>query len=272
MTVLKARIGGQWVPIGGASDYARWNSAWGLLAVGSMVANVNAPLGGSVTKLTSAAVPVTLLTGRRYKVTAVLRAIGPMATGNLATSVNVKILDNGSATTWADHWYNQSAEYGSMNLCVFRDGDGLSHSLELAVVNTQVNAATLYGGNGCGFFVEDVGPVSGAVPVPNPTPAWIPMTALQNGFVNLGAPRPVPRYRKVGDIVEIQVAVKSGTANSGIFWLPVGYRPPGILDFAGRDGAGAAIFNVASDGGIVWYGLQANNTLVALNCSFSTTA
>jgi hypothetical protein len=62
-------------------------------------------------------------------------------------------------------------------------------------------------------------PTSGS-PVPG---AWIPVTTFLNGWVSYGLQ--APQYRKVGDIVYLRGALKSGTLAAVAFVLPVGYRP-----------------------------------------------
>jgi hypothetical protein len=98
-------------------------------------------------------------------------------------------------------------------------------------------------------LVEDIGPVSGAVAAPNPTPAWLPLSyaaswsALTNGAA----------YRKIGDIVYVQGGVQwsGGSVASGtqtVCTLPAGYRPPATRRF------------------VAWL----NNTGVAIRCSVDT--
>lgn len=53
--------------------------------------------------------------------------------------------------------------------------------------------------------------------------------ALQNGWLWYGAPYPPPRFCRRGGVVYIQGMVKTGTLNSVIFTLPVGFRPDSQL-------------------------------------------
>lgn len=56
--------------------------------------------------------------------------------------------------------------------------------------------------------------------------AWT-APALQNGWVNVGAPYNLAGYRLAGNWVELRGAIKNGTITSGtlLFTLPAGYRP-----------------------------------------------
>lgn len=99
--------------------------------------------------------------------------------------------------------------------------------------------------------------------------AWTNLTLI-NGWVQYAGGRANCSYRKVGDIVYLRFAAHSGTGSQPMAVLPVGFRPSTVCDFIGRDSstAGAGVFNVNTDGNIIYYGV--GNALCALNCSFST--
>jgi hypothetical protein len=101
---------------------------------------------------------------------------------------------------------------------------------------------------------------------------WIRPT-LTSPWTDFGSSRAPTAYRKVADNVELRVgAVAPGTTASGaiIFVLPVGYRPPGVLDFIGRDGGPTpVIYNVTAAGEVRWYGVAGNSTICCFYAIFS---
>jgi len=102
--------------------------------------------------------------------------------------------------------------------------------------------------------------------------AWTAPTLL-NGWVSYGAGFIAPGYRKVGDMVQIRGAVKSGTMGVSAFNLPVGFRPPAAFDAQVYSDNGSAIqvcsltITAAGDVLIQWGG----NARVGLGCQFSIT-
>ncbi len=82
-------------------------------------------------------------------------------------------------------------------------------------------------------------------------PTWTAPT-LGNGWVNfLSGVAPVA-YRRVGDVVELRGAIRSGTLATTVFTLPVGFRPTaGNHLFAVVAGPGGARLDVSSDGTVV---------------------
>ena len=226
MTVLKAKIGGQWVPIGGDSDYARWNSAWGVVGVGSFngVTTMPANVQTQFTNL----LMVTMLPGRKYRVAVRLRAFNTPNAGGAGFSVNLR----DGALTYPDNngqWAyapQSSTGYNFFAYDWLLNGDGVTRSLNLS--STSNNVITIYADLQSYFFVEDVGPVDQATPFPNPTPPWLPLT-LESPWTNYGGGFGTCGYRKVGDIVELRGLVRTGTTavtNSTIAILPSGHRPP----------------------------------------------
>ena len=84
------------------------------------------------------------------------------------------------------------------------------------------------------MLVEDVGPVSGALAAPDPTPAWQPLSFLNGWSLGYDAGR-APMYRKVGDMVQFRGLAKKGTA---VAQMPVGFPYPVLVSvlplFGGR--------------------------------------
>ena len=108
--------------------------------------------------------------------------------------------------------------------------------------------------------------MTGAVAVPNPTPAWIALT-LQNGWAAYAWS---PQYRMLGDIVYIRGAVKSGTMGQTAFTLPVGYRPV-VTQYVQCLTAGPTYgyYTIGTDGQVVPQ--SGNNGQVELAYNFSVT-
>ena len=249
--VLKAKVGGVWVPIMGSgmtAEVARWNSAWGVLAT--------APLNSTYALTTTQAALATLtavptVAGRRYVVHASWRTLEGIGA---ATSAIVNCWGIPGDTSFHEHYvYAPMAAtgYGGGGTVSWRfDGTGAPVTLQLTA-QTYAGTGNMHaqGGSSSHFWIEDVGPVSFTAPAPpDPTPAWTPFTFL-NGWANLGNPWQGGGYRKIGDIVYLRGLVARGsalTANTplAIATLPAGYRPLGNHIFtascAGVSGYGEA--------------------------------
>ncbi len=217
MGVLYARVGGAWQPVNfSASD--RWNNAWGVVAVGAML---EAQSGTAFAAGANISTVITFagVAGRRYRVRAAVRAIA-LTTGTGGMWIRF-VIDN-TAGLWDMHQYS-SGQWQSIVMEAPFVGDGVAHTYQVQTAQ----AATMHFGPTSFFYIEDVGPVAGAVAIPNPTPAWIAPT-LQNGWVSYGLQ--APQYRMVGDIVYLRGAIKNGSAWGTIaFTLPAGYWPPATL-------------------------------------------
>jgi hypothetical protein len=83
---------------------------------------------------------------------------------------------------------------------------------------------------------------------------WLYPTMI-NGWVNRPENASPIRYRKIGKVVYISGAIKSGTFGQQVFTLPVGYRPAGsYICSIVRAGSGIAMFHInfgASGNGVV---------------------
>lgn len=93
---------------------------------------------------------------------------------------------------------------------------------------------------------------------------------FQNSWVDYGSPFTPTRYKKAGDIVEIQGLVKLGARPATIFTLPAGYRPIIDLIFASRDAGAASTYSelrVNTDGTVVCQ-VGANNAFFSVSCVF----
>jgi hypothetical protein len=274
MAILKAKVNGEWVPVtagGGASeevfigatdpgvtsthelwfdsdavspaDTSRWNSSWGVIAMGTFIPPY-APHTVTTTEPITNAVTATLITGRRYKIRLQIRAMSP--TGG-ATQVSLYLSDNGTQVRGTpfggDPYVLVTGAYQGANYEWQFTGDNTSHSFVVWVAPGGSTAIfTDYGL----WYIEDAGPISyGIAPAIDPTPsavAWTPMILL-NGWLPFGASSSPPGYRKVGDMVQIRGTVKNPVAmtlpsTSTITNLPVGYRPPYNINLA-ASGTGA---------------------------------
>ncbi len=262
MAVLKARIGGVWVPVGGGggggtstseveinatdpigsnpaaelwydtdapaqpiiSDEARWNTAWGIVAVGTMVQTTGWTVPVTVVTPVTNNLSVALVAGRRYRVRFHARA---MMSGTTESNVPW-VLRDGATTVGGANFHNNLPPTGNSYTWAWAEwmltGDGGTKALNV-VANGPGAAFTIYTDANAAFYVEDVGPVSLAAAVPNPTPAWINMT-LGSGWSNLGGWQ-AAQYRKVGDVVQLRGLITSAGTGVGIWSsIPAGYGPP----------------------------------------------
>jgi hypothetical protein len=61
---------------------------------------------------------------------------------------------------------------------------------------------------------------------------WMPAT-LNNSWINYGTPYQQAEYRRVGDEVQVRGLIKSGSSGVSVLTLPVGFRPPAEMLYAG---------------------------------------
>ena len=255
--VLKARVGGAWVDVASASAeevhvgpsapvgneelwydtdeagaqsgaIANPNNALGVIAKGGFLAALADPMPvtpvGTQVRLTDD-LAVTLLVGRRYRVTAFLRATTPSA----ANSLSVHIFDSNTnmMNTWGHPaWSLATASYGQSIGQWLIDGDGVARLLNIRGEILGGGTVSIYK-NGSLFYVEDMGPNgSPALPIPTTYQTWTPFT-FQNNWVNYGGNYPPGGYRKIGDIVYLRGLIRNGTLGGTIPFatLPVGFRP-----------------------------------------------
>jgi hypothetical protein len=96
--------------------------------------------------------------------------------------------------------------------------------------------------------------------------AWIDVS-FQNSWVDYGGVEQTIQYRKVGDMTHIRGTAKDGTLSATAFTLPIGYRPPALLDFEVQSGT----VEVNAAGEVKLFG--ASNTQYRCGyIQFSTTA
>ena len=272
--VLKAKVGGVWVPIMGSgmtAEVARWNSAWGVLAT--------APLNSTYALTTTQAALATLtavptVAGRRYVVHASWRTLEGIGA---ATSAIVNCWGIPGDTSFHEHYvYAPMAAtgYGGGGTVSWRfDGTGAPVTLQLTA-QTYAGTGNMHaqGGSSSHFWIEDLGPAiynPAPPPVNTPTP-WTAPTML-NGWAVYGAGGLGPlRYRLLGDMVQINGAIGGGTAQAAAFTLPVGYRPPADRYFHCSATVNPPVsIIVGANGNVIPWVATAT---VDVNVQFSTTA
>lgn len=230
-------------------DVARWNSAWGIVGVGTFSVS-GAPYtlpSGVITRVTND-IPITFMSGRRYRVAINIRAHVAAAYGGM----EVRLHDGPSAQvalgTWAFVPTSAGSAYGNVSVEVLLPGDGVARLLNFQLYSPS-QTVSIYLDSSNSFYVEDVGPVSlASSPPTQPSSVWTAVT-FQNGWHNLGGGWAQAAYRLVGDRVELRgliansVAMTSGQMQT-VFTVPAGFRPPADNIFstncAGPSGYGEA--------------------------------
>lgn len=242
-------------------------NALGVIAI-SQVYGASTFNGSTVVQITPT-MTVALNVGRRYRIMALIRAL-------TVGQADFGVFDNGAqVSSWMDQWMTANANYASGPLMTYIDGDGATHALDIRCISGTVGTVA-YGGNGCYFTIEDVGPNTyPALPLPATFPTYTPV-AYGNGWKDLGSGYQTAGYRKIGDIVNLR-GYSDGTSATAVqmFTLPAGFRPPlnlevpcsGYIRSSGQRGVASVV--IRSDGVV-----QADNTTTNIGYlhSFSTTA
>lgn len=102
--------------------------------------------------------------------------------------------------------------------------------------------------------------------------SWTAPT-LTNSWADYAAGVVATGYRRVGDVVHLRGAIKSGTLAAAAFTLPVGFRPVGVEIFYVVAGPGGARLDVGADGHVTVrdYRSSGTNAMVTLSgVSFAT--
>jgi hypothetical protein len=303
MTVLKAKVDGAWVPVssggggggGGGTDEVwvnpteptdpnielwfdsdapsptyvdRWNSAWGIVAVGSFIGGSSYPLPVGTTKITND-LPFTSIPGRRYRMVLQLRVIS----ATTGSGINLLPLGPGVGGQSVDLWASASPGYSFAYAEVLFTGVGTSGSYYWNAAPSAVN--NIYMDTMSCFYLEDCGPIAyGLPPAVDPTPAvvaWTPMPFAPT-WTHYSTPFGPCSYRKVGDIVTMRgLAISTGTSTT-LATLPVGYRPAIVYVGAAIMQDAPSQIRINPDGTVFTQQAVANNTWLSLNnVSFSVT-
>ena len=120
-----------------------------------------------------------------------------------------------------------------------------------------------------GMTIDSNGDVtfSGANTVTPVDSGWITPT-LNSGFSSYGDPYGPIRYRKIGNIVNIQGITQESTI-AVVFTLPEGFRPPIDVVIAAQNNNSLARVDIQKDGDV--YILDApTSSWVSLACTFFT--
>lgn len=261
-----------WGQPAGQPQVTAVGNALGIVAMGAgNAADTNLPV-NTETQITTN-LPVTLLSGRRYRISISVRAMGSSAASPMA----IRLRDGTTIVPNTNSPFvtaQAAPQYCFLTYSWILDGDGAAKNLNISANPTTV-AATAYTANQCYFYVEDVGPnTSPALPIPATPPAWTPITTFQNGWANLvAASEQSAQYRKIGDIVSLRGVISGGTMQVVAFILPVGFRPPARTYQSGGAVSGgvwqAALTLLDSDGTFVpWLGANVQRDI---DFSFSTT-
>jgi len=271
--VLKAKVGGQWVPIigsGMSAETARWNSAWGVIATETTALTITDGTSVTAGLVLGGVSNLTLLSGTRYRFILQIRAMETATTGTFLAN----LFKNAAAMTPSQQgWFQCQNSYESTVWSYNVNGDG--STANYTIVAGSNSGATLKvhlsGPPGNLITVEDVGPViysAAPAPVNTPTP-WTAPTFL-NGWTNLSTLTPAA-YRSIGDMVQVRGVITRSTSPGGVgtrstvFTLPVGFRPP-IGYIFGANTSGAAYgdtqcrVDVDATGDVsLWVGSTAQN-------------
>ena len=313
MPVLKARIGGTWVDVGGGGagadevwvgpntptdaanelwvdtddpnmtdpDTARWNSAWGIVAVGTFVSTAISLPQGTQVQVTNN-LSFTPLSGRRYRITFGLRALN----GGVAASYFGVSLRNGTTAMSTLLPYQPLGGFDTIHYTWSFVGDGAAKSYNVTIASGS-GTSTAYADDSLGssFYVEDVGPVSPATAPAAPASVWTNLTLI-NSWTNIGGLYAPAAYRLVGDKVELRGLINRSTTpgaptSLAAAILPAGFRPPSGLVMSGNVGGNGygeyqTRIDVMADGTVNVYSATAAqnvHTYTSLsNISFSVTA
>jgi hypothetical protein len=127
--------------------------------------------------------PVTMISGRRYRIVCLLRAVVGSVT---AVSVRMIPFDGGAnkSATWGDVYCNAvtaGSAFDSLQSGFIVEGDGATHSIDIRILTTTAGAtASAYWDWNCRFYVEDIGPVTRLTGGSSPPPSivdWAPWDA-----------------------------------------------------------------------------------------------
>ncbi len=236
------------------TDDMRWNTAWGVIGTATLTGNstgynTTTSPGWPITALSKA---VSTVAGRRYRISCDVATYADQDN----VQINFAILRDGAIAQQCNY-PSPKANYGVRNFIELFDTPAAgSHTYSMNV--WMVLGAGLFHVNAntsqpLQLVIEDVGPVTGSVPAPNPIPSWIalPYAASWAASSNGAA------YRLVGDVVYVQGGVQwsGGSVASNtqtVCTLPAGYRPPATRRFVGwTNNSGVAVRVNVDTAGVV---------------------
>ena len=242
-------------------DTARWNSAWGVVAVGTFAFSEGSTFTDGAAFTNPLSVPT--LTTRRYRVRFVLRAVS----ASVAQGFYLQLTRDGTAIT---DRYNQVApiNFNQVHGDWLLQGTGVTNAYSVLFKGSTGSVGGYSSGGN--FYVEDVGPVSmSSNPPAQPASVWTNVT-FQNGWSNYGAPFQTVQYRLIGDEVKVRGLMKGGTIGAvSAFTLPAGYWPPAVLQVPAQAAGTFAWFSIDIAGQV--RPEAGSNAAFNVNCSFSVT-
>jgi len=97
---------------------------------------------------------------------------------------------------------------------------------------------------------------------------WITPT-LNSGYTGYSSPYGPIKYRKIGNIVNIQGITNEAVANSIVFTLPVGFRPERRLVLTAQNANGLGRLDI-DQAGNVRQDYVVSSSWFSLNCTFFT--
>lgn len=219
-------------------------------------------------------VNLTMLPGRRYEIRFSSRADNP---GTYFSLFKDGVFNRDVYGT------RDTAAFGSINYVWELNGSDHpgTHTWTIGAASTVASTGTIYTDNDSAS-VKDIGSSSGpimTVPAPvNVVPGGWQTPTFVNSWVNYGAGWAPARYRLNNDRVEIEGLVKSGTPDSTVFTLPLGFRPVAgnvLFAAAGQQSVqGLMRIDVQPDGQVIIRNITTGTgaaNYAQLNCSFGIT-
>lgn len=200
-------------------EIARWNSAWGIVALGTLNVMSNYALTSTTLINLSSPLTVTLLAGRRYEFEARFHAVGGTAGGGINLALN------GLATndTWS-YVTSPGWTHASINAQVVGTGAAVTVTLQGKVAAAGTIAIWAGDGNPASYFLcRDAGPVAGSIAPVTPS-GWNSLT-LTSGWTQKASCE-LATYCKVQNTVKVRGVVDfNTTAGNPMATLPSGFRP-----------------------------------------------
>jgi hypothetical protein len=205
----------------------RWNTAWGAVAVGSVVVGNPLALTANALTLATSNINFTMLTGRRYRIVMGIRAMRSLST---ETFMSVLLRDFTTSLFATDclHRVPPSTTYTDFHYEWNFTGDGVARVFNVALRPANVNCE-MYTDTQGSFYIEDLGPT---VMSPAPAPVdWGPYdaryaqevdwsanvvcTAVNNPFVLGTGGAFYAHYQRVGQWCDYTLFVLFGTGVNG---------------------------------------------------------
>tara|TARA_Y100000004_G_C8669449_1_gene308633 strand:+ start:40 stop:513 length:474 start_codon:yes stop_codon:yes gene_type:complete len=134
-----------------------------------------------------------------------------------------------------------------------------------------VKVDTIQNTSGTGALIIDSSgdlTFSGSNTVTPTDSGWITPT-LNSGFTSYNSPYGPIKYRKIGNIVNIQGITNQASGGSIVFTLPVGFRPERRVLFATQNNSSLGRLDIDQDGN-VRQNTVASSGWFSLNCTFFT--